>query len=229
MQYTKIVILITAFIFSFNLNQIKAQSEYTSKNVIKANVLGAAIGGFSISYERAFAENKSAVLTGRFMFYNFEDTQGFNFGNRGDVSIDYSIDFALVGVLPEVRFHVASLFEQNAPEGLYLAPYGGFTRATFDVNSLNSNFIINGGTSAFFVEFGGLLGYQFVIGDQLTLDFFSGLGYSSFTLEKVSVEVISTTSSEQINDFVDFKRTLPLGATLTGFLPRFGASIGLAF
>jgi hypothetical protein len=94
---------------------------------------------------------------------------------------------------------------------------------------LNSNFIINGGTSAFFVEFGGLLGYQFVIGDQLTLDFFSGLGYSSFTLEKVSVEVISTTSSEQINDFVDFKRTLPLGATLTGFLPRFGASIGLAF
>jgi hypothetical protein len=51
MQYTKIVILITAFIFSFNLNQIKAQSEYTSKNVIKANVLGAAIGGFSISYK----------------------------------------------------------------------------------------------------------------------------------------------------------------------------------
>jgi len=122
-----------------------------------------------------------------------------------------------------------SFFEQNAPEGLYIAPYAGFTRAKFDVNSLNSNFIINGGTSAVFVEAGGLLGYQFIIGDAFVLDFFSGIGYSSFTLEQVSVEVISTTTNDQINDYVNFDRSLPLGFTLTGFFPRFGGSIGFAF
>lgn len=227
MKHTQIFFSIIIIIFSFNINTLSAQ--YSSQNILKANVLGAAVGGFSLSYERAFMENKSAVLTGRFMFYDFNDTQVFNFGSAGVTSIDYSIDFSLIGVLPEVRFYVASLFEYDAPEGLYLAPYAGFTRATFDVNSLNNNFIINGGTSAFFVEIGGILGYQFIIGDRLTLDFFSGLGYSSFTLASISVEVISTTSNEQINDAVNFDKTLPLGATLTGFLPRFGASIGIAF
>lgn len=227
MQHTKIIIAITIIAFGFNKQEIKAQ--YAPQNIIKANVLGAAIGGFSLSYERAYSENKSAVLTGRFMFYDFKDTQGFNFGSAGDVSIEYGINFTLVGVLPEARFYLYSFFEKAAPEGLYLAPYGGFTRATFDVNSLNSNFTINGGTSAFFVEAGGILGYQFLIADRLVLDFFSGLGYSSFTLAALDVEVISKTSNEQIDDIINFDRSLPLGFTLTGFLPRFGASIGLAF
>jgi len=227
MQYTKLITAIIFIVFSFNTTSLKAQDN--AQNVLKANVLGAAIGGFSLSYERAYADNKSALVTGRFMFYDFSDNQVFDFGAAGEVSIDYGVDFTLIGVLPEARFHLSSFFEQDAPEGFYIAPYAGFTRATFDVNSLNSNFIINGGTSAFFVEFGGLLGYQFIIGDVLVLDFFSGLGYSSFTLEQVSVEVISTTSNEQINDYVNFNRSLPLGFTLTGFLPRFGASIGFTF
>jgi hypothetical protein len=228
MQYTKIFIITLVFLLSnLCINQTFAQ--YNSQNVLKANILGAPIGGFSISYERAYTDNKSALITGRFMFYDFSDTQVFNFGTLGDVSVDYGVDFTLIGVLPEARFHLYSFFEQAAPEGFYIAPYAGFTRATFDVNSLNSNFVINGGTSASFAEIGGILGYQFVIGDHFVLDFFSGVGYSTFTLEKVNVEVVSTTSNEIINDYVNFDKTLPLGFTLTGFLPRFGASIGLAF
>lgn len=228
MQYTK-VFIITLMLMISNLSINQTFAQYNSQNVLKANVLGAAIGGFSISYERAYRDNKSALLTGRFMFYDFSDTQVFSFGTLGDASVDYGIDFTLIGILPEARFHLYSFFEKDAPEGLYLAPYAGFTRATFDVNSLNSNFIINGGTSASFAEIGGILGYQFIIGDHFVLDFFSGLGYSTFTLEQVNVQVISTTSNEQINDKVNFDKALPLGFTLTGFLPRFGASIGFAF
>ncbi|MFK7950498.1 MAG: hypothetical protein AB8G11_23125, partial [Saprospiraceae bacterium] len=95
--------------------------------------------------------------------------------------------------------------------------------------SLTNNFTINGGTVISFLELGGTIGYQFLIADRVTLDFFSGLGFTTFTLENVNVEVISTTSNETINDLLRFNRKLPLGATLTGALPRFGASIGIAF
>ena len=107
MQYTKIFIITLVFLLSnLCINQTFAQ--YNSQNVLKANILGAPIGGFSISYERAYTDNKSALITGRFMFYDFSDTQVFNFGTLGDVSVDYGVDFTLIGVLPEARFHLYS-------------------------------------------------------------------------------------------------------------------------
>jgi hypothetical protein len=44
--------------------------------------------------------------------------------------------------LPEVRFYIHSLFEKDAPEGLYLAPYVGFTRIKFKVGSLTAAFAL---------------------------------------------------------------------------------------
>lgn len=206
-----------------------AQAQYTPQNVAKANVLGLGIGGFSLAYERAITNNLSGALTGRFMFFDFNDTKTFTFSGLGDVDVDYAIDLQLIGVLPEARFYVYSFFEKDAPEGLFLSPYLGFTRTKINVGSLTNNFTINGGTAISFLELGGTIGYQFLIADRITLDFFSGLGFTTFTLESVDVQVISTTSNETINDFVRFDRKLPLGATLTGALPRFGASIGIAF
>lgn len=225
----KRLLLLGLSIFFLCLGTVQSKAQYAPNNVLKVNLLGVGIGGFSVAYERAYMDNKSATLTGRFMFYDFKDTKTFTFNGLGSVDVDYGVDMRLIGVLPEARFHLYSFFEKDAPEGLYLAPYMGFTRTKFTVNSLTTAFTIEGGTHLTFLEFGGLIGYQFLIADRITLDFFSGLGFTTFTLESVDIEVISTTSNERINDFVKFDRKLPLGATLTGALPRFGASIGFAF
>jgi hypothetical protein len=215
--------------FFLCLGTIQSKAQFAPQNVVKANLLGIGVGGFSVAYERAYTDNKSATLTGRFMFYDFKDTKTFTFSGLGEVDVDYGVNMRLIGVLPEARFYLYSLFEEDTPEGLYLAPYLGFTRTKFTINSLSSAFTINGGTHLTFLEFGGLLGYQFLIANRITLDFFSGLAFTTFTLESVDIEVISTTSNERINDFIKFDKKLPLGATLTGALPRFGASIGFAF
>jgi hypothetical protein len=225
----KKILLFGLSIFFLCLGTIQSNAQYTPQNALKVNLLGIGIGGFSVAYERAYTDNKSATLTGRFMFYDFKDTKTFTFSSLGSVEVDYGVNMRLIGVLPEARFHLHSFFDQDAPEGLYLAPYLGFTRTKFTINSLSSAFTINGGTNLIFLEFGGLIGYQFLIADRITVDFFSGLGFTTFTLESVDIEVVSTTSDERINDFVKFDRTLPLGATLAGALPRFGASIGIAF
>lgn len=227
-MYTTPFKVLTISIFCLII-AFSAQAQYAPQNVAKANILGLGIGGFSLAYERAINEDLSAAITGRFMFYDFEDTQTFTFGSLGSVDVDYKMDLRLIGILPEGRLYLFSFFEKEAPEGFFLSPYAGYTQTRIRVGSLTSNFTINGGTTISFLEFGGTIGYQFLIADRITLDFFSGLGFTTFTLKNVDAEIISTTSNETINDLIRFDRRLPLGATLTGTLPRFGASIGIAF
>jgi hypothetical protein len=225
----KRLFLFSLVLFFLCVGTTQSQAQEARQNVLKANLLGVGVGGFSLAYERVYADNKSATVTTRFMFYDFKDTKTFTFSGLGEVDVDYGVNMRLIGVLPEARFHLYSLFEKDAPEGLYVAPYIGFTRTKFTVSSLTSAFTIEGGTHVTFLEFGGLLGYQFLIADRITLDFFSGLAFTTFTLESVDIEVASATSFERINDFIKLDKKLPLGATLTGALPRFGASIGFAF
>ena len=223
-SYKIVFISILSFLISHS-----GQAQYTPQNVAKANILGLGVGGFSLSYERAITEDISGALTGRFMFFDFKGEQTFTFGNLGAVDLEYEMDLRLIGFLPEARFYLFSFFENDAPEGFFVSPYLGFTRTKISIGSLTNDFTINGGTAISFLEIGGTIGYQFLIADRITLDFFSGLGFTTFTLESIDVEVISTTNNERINDFISLDRRLPLGATLTGVLPRFGASIGIAF
>lgn len=199
------------------------------KNVVKANLLGVAIGGFSLAYERAFTKKISGAATARFMFLDFKDTETFSFNGIGAVDVEYGVNMQLFGILPEGRFYLGSFFEKTAPEGFFLSPYLGFTSVGFEVRSLTDNFIITGNTTLSFFEIGGTLGYQFLIADKVSLDLFAGLGASTFTWESVGVRVRSTTSNEIIDDLLQFSERLPLGITFAGALPRFGASIGIAF
>lgn len=228
-EYRKMTPFKVLFVAIFCTLFLSIQAQNTPQHVIKANVLGIGIGGFSLAYEHAFNEKVTGAVTGRFFFFDFRDNQAFTFGSLGTVDLEYKMNLALIGVLPEARFYVYSFFENAAPEGFFLSPYVGFTRTNVSVGSLSNNFIINGGTSITFLEFGGTIGYQFLIGERVTLDFFSGLGFTTLTVGNIDVEVISSTNSERINDIISFDRNLPFGATLTGVLPRFGASIGIAF
>ncbi|MFK7950693.1 MAG: DUF3575 domain-containing protein, partial [Saprospiraceae bacterium] len=175
-QFKVLFISVFCLIISFSI-----QAQNTRQNVAKANVLGLSVGGFSLAYERAITKDLSAGLTGRFMFYDFKDTQTFTFGSLGSVDVDYKMDLRLIGTLPEVRLYLFSFFEKDAPEGFFLSPYAGYTRTRIRVGSLTNNFTINGGTVISFLELGGTIGYQFLIADRVTLDFFSGLGFTTFT------------------------------------------------
>ena len=64
-------LIILCILMTFGAVQTKAQ--LTRPNVIKANVLGTVVGGFSVSLEKAIDHNKSAALTGRFVFFDFRE------------------------------------------------------------------------------------------------------------------------------------------------------------
>ncbi len=223
----KKALLFSCLLLCISVVPMKAQ--HVRQNVLKANLLGIGIGGFSLAYERRFTDRLSATATGRFMFFDFKDTKTFTFNNLGAVEVDYEVEMNLQGILPEVRWYAYSLFKKDAPEGLYLAPYAGFTRTRFDVKSLTTAVAIESGTNIVFAEVGGTMGYQFLISNRITIDGFVGLGFSSLTLSSVDVTVRSNTSNEIVNDFIKFDKKLPIGATLTGVLPRFGLNIGVAF
>jgi hypothetical protein len=74
---------------------IESQAQYTPQNALRVNLLG--IGGFSVAPERAFTDNKSVVLTGRFIFFDFKDIKTFTFSGLGVIEVDYSVDLQLVG------------------------------------------------------------------------------------------------------------------------------------
>lgn len=84
-----------------------AQSE--KPNIVRINPLGAFVGLGSLSYERAFNDKNSFVISPQFGFYS-------NGGDR----------FSLYGLGAEYRYY----FTGTAPEGTYFAPGAGFVIGT---------------------------------------------------------------------------------------------------
>jgi hypothetical protein len=226
----KKLFFLTALLFFASSFSNQTSAQILTPNALKANLLGVGIGGFSLSYERAFLPSVSANVTGRFLFFDYEGTKSFNFPTLGLTEINYGLDLRLIGVLPEVRFHFFSFTEKEAPDGLYAAPYFGFTNTKIDIKSLSLGVSVEGGTTATFIEGGGIIGYEFLfLKERLLFDVFAGIGVSSFAISNVNINVTSHTTNETINDFVNFDQVLPFGGTLSGALPRFGASIGFTF
>jgi hypothetical protein len=72
----------------------------------------------------------------------------------------------------EYRFYLAKENKYDAPHGVYLAPFVSFyhfNNQRTGRDSLNSNFLTLN-TSISFLNFGGELGYQFVIKKRLVID-----------------------------------------------------------
>ena len=146
---------------------VVAQSE--QPNVVRINPLGALVGLGSVSYERAFSDKSSFVISPTFGFFKSDGDQ-----------------LSLFGVAAEYRYYFTGL----APEGTYLAPgVGGiFGRIKNDFNEradvrgLNAKIVV---------------GHQWIWKGGFSLDLNAGISYINLKAKEGSSS--SFDNSESLN------------------------------
>lgn len=163
----------------------------TPQHLLKINPLSLLTLTTSFFYERAINEQMSGQLG---FFYTFP---GITIGHTS---------YRGFGLTPEFRYYVTGV----APNGFYVGPYLRYQHFTLKYLENGSQF---DGQRGAFTSFGGggLLGYQWVFGERVSLDAFFGLAISGFSIKADIPEV-------------EKKFRLPIPGAV---LPRFGLTLGI--
>lgn len=168
----KISLIFTFALFIFSTN-VFSQSDFRDfKNSIKFNVSNTLLydNSYQFSYERMIKENQSLnIFTGYQEFQlievNIDNADFSKESNRKGYSIG-----------ADYRFFLGSINKFKGPRGVYLAPFVSFFQFETDrgltytdpdsgtVSKANLNSKLN------LTNFGGELGYQFILWDRLVID-----------------------------------------------------------
>ncbi len=168
-------------------------------NNLKINLLSPFARSFSIFYERAITNDKSAQLG---FFYT-------------DIKLS-SLNINGFGLTPEFRFYLANSKENStkqAPEGFYLAPFVRFQRFTISDDEIDAQTGLPSKAKLTTLGAGLCVGYQFLSQKGITLDLFVGPSYNAGTIKA------------EVGDI----GTLPFSAGFSGPGLRFGVCLGYAF
>lgn len=137
-------------------------------NVVKVNPLGLVIGVFNVSYEKAI--NESGAIEVGANYFNWKNLD-------------------LSGMGGEVAYRIYFSKNNDAPEGIYGAPFINVNSMKYKYTTLDSNFIpVEKDDSA--VGFGGGVkgGYQWIFDSGLALDLFFGYGYTSVKFDEAAYD-----------------------------------------
>jgi len=205
--YYLIIIFFISLVYQTSYAQgPKDSSVSTYKNVLRYNLSGALIFGFSkyivVGYERVLSPNRTvsinfgtaalpriiSLVTDSFQTNNEGKRKGFN------VSVDY-------------RFYLAKENKFTAPRGLYIGPYYSYNHFENEkqwthTNSRGTNQITT--SSNFNIHtFGFELGYQLMLWKRLSLDMVlvgPGLGFYRYKAAFSGTSNLSSTDKEQLLD-----------------------------
>ncbi len=219
--------LATIFIIGLCLlsgKQAKAQdSDAPKDNVIKWNPFSEAFNTFSLSYEKRL--NKKLTVQGTLNITDKSSDANSNTSNNNSNGYFGMGQESGYGIVLDLRYY--PMYETKpAPDGFYVGPFVRYQAVSFKDDS----------TSAMVTRFsiGGTIGYQAIIGNVVTFDFFCG----------PSIEFITGSLSKQASGYTNqysggvapltvddlLNRFNPLLSTTgsnTGF--RIGFSMGVAF
>jgi hypothetical protein len=164
----------TVFIFTFVLfiSSINGFSQSDFKNSVKFNVSNTLLydNSYQFSYERIIKENQSLNI---FAGYQEFPLITVDLSSNASFSKKSNRDGFSVGA--DYRFYLGSINKDKAPRGVYLAPFVSFFQfgTDRDINYTDSNNNVNSvNLSSKFnlTNFGGELGYQFVLWDRFVID-----------------------------------------------------------
>ncbi|MCB9231478.1 MAG: DUF3575 domain-containing protein [Bacteroidia bacterium] len=191
------------------LSQVNFVQAQQKNNVVKVAPLSLIVLTGNLQYERMIKENMSLNLGA---YYG-----GLGFDIRTQ-NTTQNYHFKWMGITPELRFY---LLGHGAPDGLYIGPYLRFRRSTIEWNQEENDafgdpFISHVKLRFLTAGFGGVVGYQALVGDVVTFDTYLGLGYNASFLK---IKQNSGNSALNILDVIDFQ----------GFAIRPGFTIGVAF
>ena len=191
--------ILICFLFLSQLS-IKAQD-----NIIKANILSPIVKTGSFFYERSISK-KSALQLG--LFVTAFEINGYIVGEEEKKS---QTKWSGFGITPEYRYH----FSANKLKGFYLAVFFRFQKLSVSYKDYDEFY----NSKSRLTTFGGglLIGYQWVIKEQLSVGSFIGPRYYFDNWKIESGNVILTNTSYSNQEFY------------TGLGIRLGITVGIGF
>jgi hypothetical protein len=151
---------------------------YSQENNIKTNLMGALYGNYGLTYERETIKGQTISLTGAYwnLDYGFLPVADwFNFSG----SVRLTDMYSGFNTNLEYRFYM----NKNTLNGFYMAPYLRYAQHNFMLHDeiRESNFDVETKISG--IGAGFQMGYQWIIGNGFTLDwFFVGLGVERYLI-----------------------------------------------
>jgi hypothetical protein len=141
------------------------------KNSVKFNVTNTLLydSSYQFSYERIIKENQSVNV---FVGYQEFPLINVDLGSNSNFAKNSNRDGFSVGA--DYRFYLGSINKYKAPRGVYLAPFISFFQFSSDrdINYTENNVenTVNLSSKFNLTNFGGELGYQFVLWDRFVVD-----------------------------------------------------------
>jgi hypothetical protein len=169
-----VLLMITTSICIQSMAQVadsaKLKFEKDYKNSIKINLTSFILysSGVQLNYERLLSSKRSITIFGGYIQFPMPSVianSPLNF-DKNRTKGGYSIG-------SEYRFYLAKENKYAAPHGVYLAPFVSYyhfnnTRTGRDTTNPQNQLTLN--TTLGFLNFGGELGYQFVIKNRFVID-----------------------------------------------------------
>jgi hypothetical protein len=167
----RVIFIFTSILLISSINVFSQSAPRDFKNSVKFNVTNTLLydNSYQFSYERIIKENQSInVFVGYQEFplitVDIDDVDFAKNSNRDGFSVG-----------ADYRFYLGSINKDSAPRGVYLAPFVSFFQfgTDRDINYTDSNNVVNtvNLSSKFnLTNFGGELGYQFVLWDRFVID-----------------------------------------------------------
>jgi hypothetical protein len=169
-----ILLMISTFISIKSVAQVadsaKLKFEKDYKNSVKINLTSWILysTGVQLNYERLLSSKRSITIFGGYIEFPMPTiiaNSPLNF-DKNKTKAGYSIG-------SEYRFYLAKENKYAAPHGVYLAPFVSYyhfnnTRTGRDTTNPSNQLTLN--STLGFLNFGGELGYQFVIKNRFVID-----------------------------------------------------------
>jgi hypothetical protein len=171
-------------------------------NVIKVGLLSLTGRNVTFGYERVIRDNQSVVLNGGFII-------PWNNPLSLTTRVEGVSSFRVRGfnLTPEYRFYLGQ--RPEAPEGFYLAPFLRYYQISgrAEYQDTYDGVEVSGTVSSRYstAGLGGQLGYQWVINDALTIDwYFLGLGVYLYRLGfETTISDLQGTPLDTVRERVD--------------------------
>ncbi|MDR6843483.1 hypothetical protein [Flavobacterium granuli] len=224
----RIVFTFAFVLFIFSTNVFSQSDDFRDfKNSLKFNVSNTLLydNSYQFSYERIIKENQSLnIFTGYQEFplitIDFDDVAFAKNSKRNGYSIG-----------ADYRFFLGSINKYKGPRGVYLAPFVSFFQFETDRNIIytnpNSGLVseANLDSKLNLTNFGGELGYQFVLWDRLVIDcvlFGPSVTHYNYNI-KLDGEIPGLDENEMFQKFIEaMKDKFPEIENLSGGVEKKG-------
>ncbi len=222
-QLITIPLLIVSFLANAQQNDVKR------KHAFKTNMLSAIYNTLNVSYQKLNTDGNSFLIGASYMDFNDFGDNTYTYDMYNYVNYTMVEGVALTG---EYRLH----FSGEGFQGGYV---GGFTRAMYyQRDAMNTLYVYTGQNSTtnhIKEEFnyvsaglGFVVGYQYVVKNRITFDFFGGPVYQYLIHEDRKTRNVTTGASLDSQDATLLAERIP-NRYIRGYGLRGGITVGILF